>query len=155
MNQISRQLAAVHPSGEDIYLFTLSNPQGTIVKITDYGAIITSFIIKDEKGKDNDIVLGFDEIENYWSPAYLAHHPWFGCAVGRYANRIKDARFTLDGKDYQLTRTPGQGNEQLHGGINGFDKKIWTLINSGTKPFPFIEFSYVSPDGEEGFPGNL
>src|SRR5690349_14937278 len=98
MNQISRQLATVHPSGEDIYLFTLRNDQGTTVKITNYGAIITSFIIKDGKGRDNDIVLGFEDISMYWSPEYLAKHPWFGCAVGRYANRIKDARFELDGK---------------------------------------------------------
>jgi len=142
-------------NSKDIYLYTLQNQQGTTVKITNYGAIITSFIIKDKNDQENDIVLGFDDISSYWAPEYLAKHPWFGCAVGRYANRIKDAKFELDGKVYQLTRTPGQGNEQLHGGIDGFDKKFWTFINSGNDPHPFLELSYLSVDGEEGFPGDL
>ena len=139
--------------GEDIYLFTLSNTMGTEVIITNYGAIITSFKIKNKDGTVNDIVLGFEKVEDYCSDEYLKQYPWFGCAVGRYANRIKNAEFSIDGKKYLLSKN--RGNDQLHGGLNGFDKKTWQFISSGEKPQPFLELKYVSKDGEEGFPGNL
>src|SRR4051812_6059275 len=111
MKTVSSQFMLTHPGGEDIYLFTLTH-QSTRVCITNYGAIITQFVIKMPDGTMNDIVLGFEDISEYWSPAYLAEHPWFGCIVGRYANRIKDAQFMLDGKTIQLTRNNGRA--QLH-----------------------------------------
>src|SRR5437870_8781041 len=112
-------------NSEDIYLFTLYNKRDTVVTITNYGAIITSIKIKMDDGSTNDVVLGFDKVEDYWSPGYLAKHPWFGCAVGRYSNRIKNACFELDGKMYYLSRN--NGDEQLHGGVQGFDQKFWQL----------------------------
>ncbi|HEY6063582.1 MAG TPA: aldose epimerase family protein [Chitinophagaceae bacterium] len=150
---ISQQYCLRHSSGEDIYLFTLRNATGTEVIITNYGAIITSFKIKNQDGTVNDIVLGFDQVEDYWSADYLQQYPWFGCAVGRYANRIKNSEFSIDGKKYSLSKN--KGPDQLHGGINGFDKKVWTLVSSGEIPHPFLELGYKSTDGEEGFPGNL
>jgi len=153
MDMLSRRFCLTHPSGEDIYLFTLRNGTGTEVQITNYGAIITAFRVRNKKGAFNDIVLGFEKIEDYWSPAYLSQHPWFGCAVGRYANRIKNASFELQGKKYELARN--HGNEHLHGGIDGFDKKVWKFIVSGESPQPFLELGYTSRDGEEGYPGNL
>jgi aldose 1-epimerase len=148
-----QQYCFKHSSGEDIYLFTLSNDKGTEVIITNYGAIITSFKIKDKNEQWNDIVHGFDKVEEYWSSEYLEQYPWFGCAVGRYANRIKDSVFSIGEKKYFLSKN--KGNDHLHGGINGFDKKLWTLVSSGETPHPYLELGYKSKDGEEGFPGNL
>ena len=150
---VSLQYCFANSSHEDIYLFTLSNTQGTEVVITNYGAIIMSYKIKDADGIFNDLVLGFDKVEEYWSADYLQQYPWFGCAVGRYANRIKNAEFRIDGKKFQLSKN--RGTDQLHGGINGFDKKTWQYISSGETPHSFLELKYISMDGEEGFPGNL
>jgi aldose 1-epimerase len=150
---VTQQYELTNSSGEDIYLFTLRNATGTEVIITNYGAIITSFKIKNQDGIMNDIVLGFDKVEDYWSADYLQQYPWFGCAVGRYANRIKNSEFIIDGKKYSLSKN--RGNDQLHGGLNGFDKKIWQFVSSGETPYPFLELKYLSKDGEEGFPGNL
>jgi len=139
-----------HNNGEDIYLFTLRNAVGTEVSITNYGAIITSFKIKMPDGKLNDIVLGFDKAEDYFSPVYLNHYSYLGAACGRYANRIKNGRFTINGNEYKLTQN--MSNDQLHGGHEGFDKKVW---NVSIENDSFIQFTYLSKDGEEGFPGNL
>lgn len=140
-------------SGEDIYLFTLCNEKGTEASITNYGAILTSFKIKDKNGSIQDIVLGFDTVKEYKGKEYLENYPWFGAAVGRYCNRIKDARVEIDGRQYEVSKNKGADN--LHGGFSGFDKKYWKLQSSGEAPFPFVELVYNSPDGEEGFPGNL
>ena len=146
----SQQFCFTHSSGEDIYLFALYNNRDTEVLISNYGAIITSFKIKNPVGIFNDIVLGFDKMEDYLAPDYLKAYPWFGSAVGRYANRIKNASFGIDGKEYQLSKN--NGNDQLHGGVEGFDKKVWQLVSFTANT---LELSYTSPDGEEGFPGNL
>jgi len=150
---VQQKYSCKHSSGEDIYLFTLSNAKGTEVFISNYGAIITSFKIKRNDGSVNDIVLGFDKMEDYWAPGYLQQYPWFGAAVGRYANRIKDASFELDGEKYNLTKN--NGDQILHGGKEGFDKKLWQPIAYGDQPHVFLELKYTSPDGEEGFPGKL
>lgn len=150
---VSRHFCYSYSPGEDIYLFVLCNEGGSEVSITNYGAIITSFKVKNRAGVLTDIVLGFDRPEDYHSPAYLQQYPWFGCAVGRYANRIKNAAFSLDGKPYQLTKN--NGHDQLHGGYGGFDKRVWQYIASGIDPCPFLELGYKSADGEEGYPGNL
>ena len=142
-----------HTTGEDVYLFKLRNAIGTEVCITNYGAIISSFKIKLANGEVNDIVLGFDKIEDYLGESYLKQYPWFGAAVGRHANRIKNAEFDIDGINYRLTENIE--NSQLHGGNEGFDKKVWRFRGQGETPQPWLELKYISKDGEEGFPGNL
>jgi len=139
--------------GEDIYLFSLINKHGTVVSITNYGAIITAFKLKTDDGPFNDIVLGFDEVKDYFSENYLKHYAYLGAACGRYANRIKNGRFVLDGKEHQLTQN--MGKDILHGGKEGFDKKTWEVISFTESPDPTLELKYLSRDGEEGFPGNL
>lgn len=150
---VQKQYCFKNSAGEDIYLFTLRNAKGTEVIITNYGAIITSFKIKNSDGSINDIVLGFDKVEDYWSEDYLRQYPWFGCAVGRCANRIKDSSFEIDDKKYLLSKN--RGTDHLHGGIIGFDKKIWQFAASSNDPVSCLELKYMSPDGEEGYPGNL
>ncbi|MGB3154210.1 MAG: aldose epimerase family protein [Chitinophagaceae bacterium] len=142
-----------HSPCEDIYLFTLSNSKGTEVLITNFGAIITSFKVKNNTGTVNDLVLGFDKPRDYLNPDYLQQYPWFGCVVGRYANRIKNGEIVIDEKNYTLSKN--RGSDQLHGGTEGFDKKVWQVVSLGDSPCPFLELRYLSPDGEEGFPGNL
>jgi aldose 1-epimerase len=137
---------------KDTYLFTLENRNGSQVKISNYGAIITSYRVKTINGDFNDIVLGFDNLEDYRAPAFLAQYPWFGCAVGRNANRVKNAEFILDGKKIELTKN--NGNHQLHGGIEGFDKKTWKPLEESFTDNSITLF-YQSPDGEEGYPGTL
>src|ERR1700741_1727160 len=104
MENLNGQYCFKHLSGEDIYLFTLNNTKGTEVCITNYGAIITSFKIRRADGTINNIVLGFDKVENYLSDEYLAGYPYFGAAIGRYANRIKNGEFNIDGKKYILKK---------------------------------------------------
>lgn len=147
---IEKKICFKHSGGEDIYLFTLRNARGTEVDISNYGAIITSFKVTMPNGSFNDIVLGFENVEDYLAENYLKHYAYFGAACGRYANRIKNGLFSIDGKEYQLTQN--MGSDILHGGKEGFDKKAWQVLsvaNSG------VEFKYISKDGEEGFPGNL
>ncbi len=150
---VKKQYCYTDSSGQDVYLFTLTNLSGTEVLITNYGAIITSFRIKSKEGAVNDIVLGFDKVEDYTNESYLAHYPWFGCAVGRNANRIKNAQFIIDKKEYLLSKN--NGNDHLHGGVNGFDKKVWRLVKIEESPISSLELKYSSPDGEEGYPGKL
>ncbi|MBC7872660.1 MAG: galactose mutarotase [Ferruginibacter sp.] len=142
-----------HTSGGAIFLFNLQNATGSEVLITNYGAIITSIKIKQTDGTVNDIVLGFDKPEEYVAEDYLRDYPWFGCAVGRHANRIKNAEFELNGKKYHLTKNSRY--DQLHGGDGGFDRRVWEFAGQGTTPQPWLSLTYKSPDSEEGFPGNL
>lgn len=144
------QIFCCNKQGEDIYLFTLRNALGTEVSISNYGAIITSFKVKQENGMVNDIVLGFDKMEDYFSQEYLNQYSYFGAACGRYANRIKGGHFSIDGINYPLSQN--MGTDQLHGGQEGFDKKVWQLISFKASS---LELKYLSKDGEEGFPGNL
>ena len=153
MNNNTGNYCFTHTSGDDIYIFSLQNKKGTEVRITNYGAIITSFKLRNSDGSVNDIVLGFEKVQDYFARDYLEQYPWFGAAVGRHANRIKDAAFELDGNKYQLSKN--RENVQLHGGITGFDKKVWQFIGQGNTPHPWLELQYKSADGEEGFPGNL
>jgi aldose 1-epimerase len=150
---IQKKFCFKNSKGEDIYLFSLINKHGTIVSITNYGAIITEFKVKTKNDSFNDIVLGFDNVEDYLSANYLKHYAYLGAACGRYANRIKNGKIILDGKEYQLAQN--MGNDILHGGIEGFDKKIWEVVLVNENPNSAIELKYLSKDGEEGFPGNL
>lgn len=137
------------PDGTQIDLFTLTNPNGIRARIMTYGATLVSLETPDRDGNLTDIMLGFDTLEGY-----LTDHPYFGVIVGRYANRIGKGKFTLDGVEYTLATNNGENH--LHGGIKGFDKVVWKLeeIKAGGDE-AFVTLSYVSKDGEEGYPGNL
>ena len=134
--------------GKPVYLFTLSNKNGITFKITNYGGIITHILVPDKNGKMGDIALGYDSLKGY-----LEATPYFGAIVGRYANRIAKGRFVLDGKSYQLA--VNNGNNTLHGGIKGFDKVVWEASESSDSAGVSLILSYLSKDGEEGYPGNL
>src|ERR1044071_5720012 len=107
------------PDGSTAHLFTMRNSKGMTVKATDYGCIITEILVPDRNGKIGDVVLGFDNLDQY-----LKGHPFFGAIAGRYANRIAEGKFSLDGKEYTLATNNGKNH--LHGGKVGFDKKLWT-----------------------------
>ncbi|MES2652254.1 MAG: aldose epimerase family protein [Bacteroidota bacterium] len=138
---------------KEVIAVELRNNKGNFVKIFNYGTIINQFVVKNSKGEEQDIVLGFDQFEDYISPAYLESYPYFGAIIGRYANRIKDGKFTLDGVDHQLA-TNG-GSCCLHGGNIGFDRKVWDIIETSDQPRAKVTFQYFSLDGEESFPGDL
>ena len=137
------------PEGREVDLYTLTNSNGLKARITNYGAILVSLEVPDRAGKLADITLGFDTLEGY-----LGEHPYFGAIVGRYANRIGNAKFTLNGVEYTLAAN--NGDNHLHGGLKGFDKVIWKLDDLKTEGrSAIVKLSYVSEDGEEGYPGNL
>jgi aldose 1-epimerase len=133
------------PDGTAVDLYTLTNANSLVAKVTNYGAIITELHVPDRDGKPGDIVLGFDNLQQY-----LKGHPYFGATVGRFANRIAKGRFTLDGKTYALATNNGPNH--LHGGLRGFDKRVW---HAEPQTGAAVEFTYTSPDGEEGYPGTL
>ena len=134
------------PDGTAVEIFTLKNTNGIELKAIGYGGIITSLRVPDRSGRLGDIVLGFDRLEDY-----LKDHPFFGAIIGRYGNRIAKGQFTLDGTTYRLATNNGPNH--LHGGLRGFDKVVWTTAPVAGKNA--IAFSRTSPDGEEGYPGNL
>jgi aldose 1-epimerase len=128
--------------------YTLTNSGGAEVKVITYGGIITSIKVADRNGQWGNVALGFDKLEDY-----LTKNPYFGNITGRYANRIAKAKFTLDGKEYTLEANNGVNT--LHGGKAGFDKKVWAAKEISGADGVGVELSYVSPDGEEGYPGAL
>ena len=134
------------PDGTAVSIYTLANKNGLGARITNYGGIVVSLETPDRNGDGADIVLGFNSLEGYLSNP----GPFFGALIGRYANRIARARFTLDGRPYQLQKN--DGDNTLHGGAHGFDKRVWT-----PRPLPDggLELTYLSRDGEGGFPGNV
>lgn len=137
------------PDGREVKIFTLTNKNGLKARVTEYGAILVSMETPDKAGKLADITHGYDTLEGW-----LTNTSYFGATVGRFGNRIKDGKFTLDGKDYTLAKNnePGGVPCALHGGLKGFDKVLWSgkpTANNG------VEFTYLSKDGEEGYPGNL
>lgn len=131
--------------GARVQLFTLTNSRGLVAKVSDYGTIITELHVPDRSGKTGDVVLGFDNLGQY-----LKGHPYFGCTVGRVANRIAGGQFTLEGKAYKLAINNGPNH--LHGGLKGFDKVVW---KAEPQPGAAVKFSYSSADGEEGYPGKV
>ena len=133
--------------GRKVNLYSLINKNGTEVKITNYGGTVTSWVAPDKSGKKNSVVIGFDSLQTY-----LRQPPYFGALIGRYGNRIGKGQFSLDGKTYQLATNNGKNH--LHGGKKGFDKSVWDVAPlSGNEPV--LNLSYLSKDGEEGYPGNL
>ncbi|MFM6948124.1 MAG: aldose epimerase family protein [Aquirufa sp.] len=146
---ISSQAFGTSRSGESVELYTLKNQNGLEVQIMTYGCIITKILCPDKNGQIEDVVLGFDTLEEYEKDS-----PFFGAAVGRYANRIAKGKFTLEGKEYQLV-AQNKGNH-LHGGLKGFDKVVWNVKDASSNDHEAkLVLTYLSKDGEEGYPGNL
>ena len=140
---LSREPFGRLPDGSLVERFTLAHPAGLTASILDYGGIVTALNFQGQ-----DVVLGFDGLE-----PYLERHPYFGCIVGRYANRIAGARFRLDGVEYSLFANDGPNH--LHGGCEGFDRKRWRAEVLQDKGGARLQLHYRSPDGEEGYPGTL
>jgi len=134
--------------GREVFLYTLVNNNGMKAEITNYGGIIVSLYAPDREGNLKDITLGFDNLEDYTGP-----HPFFGAIIGRHANRLEDASFTLNGVFYRLN--PNEGKNQLHGGLEGFDKKVWSSEIIGDSGQESLRLKYLSPDMEENYPGSL
>jgi aldose 1-epimerase len=143
-NDITQAPFGTLPDGRQVKQYTLTNNNGMVVRVLDFGGIITEIHVPDRDGKLADVALGFERLE-----PYLADSPYFGALIGRYGNRIARGRFTLDGKDYVLATNNGANH--LHGGDKGFDKVLWTASSSADG----LVLRYRSPDGEEGYPGNL
>ncbi|UCH63514.1 MAG: galactose mutarotase [Fidelibacterota bacterium] len=138
-----------HIDGEiPVYLYTLKNANGCEVRIADYGGIVVSLTVPDRTGKPSDVVLGFSTLDEY-----LKGHPYFGAIIGRYGNRIAKGRFALDGVAYTLAANNDENH--LHGGLKGFDKAVWQAEIIEGKEGQSLALSYLSKDGEEGYPGNL
>jgi aldose 1-epimerase len=131
---------------DSVFQYTLTNKSGMVVKILNYGGTVTDIITPDKNGKMGDVILGYESLDGYLQTG----NPYFGCLVGRYGNRIANAKFTLDGKEYTLA--VNNGPNTLHGGLKGFDKVIW---NVKLYTDSSVLLSYLSKDGEEGYPGNL
>ncbi len=134
--------------GKSANIYTLTNTRGMSVKITNYGATVVSIVVPDKSGNPADVALGYDTLEDY-----VDGTSYFGCVVGRYGNRIAQGKFTLDGKEYTLARNNGENH--LHGGIVGFNKKLWDAEELRENDAVGLVLTYLSPDGEEGYPGNL
>jgi len=135
-------------TGVPVDLFTLTNTNGLIVKITNFGGIITEIHTPDKHGIFTDISLGFDHLEPYYNDS-----PYFGALIGRFGNRIARGKFSLDGKTYQLATN--NGNNHLHGGVAGFDKVVWNASLFETANTVGVTLKYLSVDGDQGYPGNL
>ena len=136
------------PDGKSAQLYTLTNAAGMKVQITNYGGIITSLSVPDRNGVSADVVLGYDHLDQY-----IKSNPFFGALIGRYGNRIAAGKFSLNGETYTLA--VNNGVNHLHGGIRGFDKVVWDANTAQTEQAVSLKLSYLSVDGEEGYPGNL
>ena len=144
---IKNQSFGTVPEGP-VDLYTMTNTRGMEVRAMNYGGIIVSLRVPDKKGVLADLVLGFDTLD-----AYLNNMPYFGAIIGRYANRIANGKFALDGVEYRLARNNGMNS--LHGGLKGFDKVLWHSEQFENNHGIGVVFTYTSKDGEEGYPGNL
>jgi aldose 1-epimerase len=147
---IQKQPFGKTPDGHEVSLYTLTNAGGMEVKITNYGGTITSIKVPDRNKQFADVVLGFDSVEGYTQPKNTAY---FGALIGRYGNRLAKGTFQLDGKLFHVPTNDGPNS--LHGGPDGFNKKIWDAKIIQTTNGPALSLHYLSVDGEEGFPGNL
>lgn len=145
---IEKQDFGTTPDGKKVYLFTLTNNSGAKVKITNYGAAVVALIIPDRNGKMEDVVTGFENLEGY-----INDKSFFGVTVGRYGNRIANSKFKIDGIEY--TVTANEGENHLHGGNIGFFKAVWDAEPLETEEGPAVKLTLLSPDGDEGYPGNV
>jgi aldose 1-epimerase len=148
MSGITKQHWGALDSGEQIDLYTLRNSNGMEAAVTNWGGRLVTLKVPDRHGKFDDVVLGFDNLD-----AYVQKNPFFGALVGRYANRIANAQFALDGMVYKLPKN--NGPNAIHGGLKGFDKVEWSAREISREGAPALELKYLSKDEEEGYPGNL
>jgi len=146
--EVTKQGFGLTEDNQIVDIFTLSNSNGVEARIMEYGGILVSLKVPDRNGKIEDVVLGFNDLDKY-----LSGHPYFSTITGRYANRIDEGQFTLDGETYQLAQNNNQNH--LHGGNEGFDKKVWSGHAFRTTDSVGVEMSYFSENGEENYPGNL
>jgi aldose 1-epimerase len=144
----AKELFGKMPDGREVYAYTLKNKHGSKARFIEYGGTLVSLDMPDRNGAMVDVVLGFNTLEDY-----LKKSPFFGCITGRFANRIAKGRFTLNGQSYVLAANNGPNH--LHGGEQGFDKRLWEAEVGETEKGPFITFHDVSPDGDQGYPGAL
>lgn len=151
--KITKSLFGRTKDGIEVNLFTLENDNQVTVKITNYGAIITSIETPDKNGAITNIVCGFEKLETYLSDEYLGSYPYFGCICGRVCNRIAEGKFTLEGKNYSLA--VNNGPNHLHGGLIGYDRRLFAAEIIQDTEKVGVKLSYLSPDMEEGYPGNL
>ncbi len=145
---ITQRVFGTTPAGETVTEFTLTNQRGSVAKIINFGGIITELHVRDKNGNLGDVVLGFETLE-----PYLEKSPFFGALIGRVGNRIADAKFTLDGVAYNLAANNGPNS--LHGGVQGFDKKVWNAEPFENAKGQGLVLALLSEDGDQGFPGNL
>jgi aldose 1-epimerase len=136
------------PDGTSVELFTLTNAAGNVVTLTNYGAILVSVEVPDRAGNKANVNLGFSDLQGYLGP-----HPHFGSTIGRFANRIAGGQFAIDGQKYELA--VNNGPNHLHGGKIGFDKQVWQAATLDGPEAVGVRFTLLSPDGQEGYPGNL
>jgi aldose 1-epimerase len=145
---IEKTLFGKLADGKEIYAYTLKNPNGMVAKIINYGATVVTLSAPDKNGKFADVVLGYDNLDGY-----VKGTTFFGAIVGRYGNRIAKGKFTLDGKEYKLATNNGPNH--LHGGVIGFNKVVWNAEPIENPASPALKLTYVSKDGEEGYPGTV
>lgn len=146
--KITKELFGLTNEHKEVHKFTLQNDKDMTVSIIDYGGIVTSILVPDKTGNTGDVVLGFDNLDGY-----LGDHPYFGAIIGRFANRISGGRFTLNNQEYKLA--VNQNPSHLHGGLIGFDKKIWTAKALKSENAVSLHLALESAHMEEGYPGNL
>ncbi len=145
---IEKSAYGTTPKGDKIDSYKLKNQKGMEVDIMTYGGIITSLKVPNKDGKSEEVVIGFNNLEQY-----TKDNPYFGALIGRYGNRIAKGKFTLDGKEYQLAKNNGEN--ALHGGPEGFHRVVWTAVEAKGGDVATLKLKYVSKDMEEGYPGNL
>ncbi|MBC8084706.1 MAG: galactose mutarotase [Hymenobacter sp.] len=140
-------------AGAEAQLYTLTNAHGVKATISTFGGTLTSLLVPDKAGKLGDVILGFDDVDGYQSPEFRKSNPYFGALIGRYGNRIKGGKFTVEGKEYTLAKNNGPNS--LHGGKIGFDQVVWQAEPGTSAEGQTLKLTYQSKDGEEGYPGNL
>lgn len=145
---VSHQLFGLLPNQTPVQLFTLTNANKMVIKITNYGGIVTSIQVPDKNGHLGEVNLGFEKLEDY-----LSEQPFFGAIIGRYGNRIAKGKFSIDDTEYTLATNNAENH--LHGGHKGFDKMVWQAAPFENKETCGLILKYLSKDGEEGYPGNL
>jgi aldose 1-epimerase len=145
---ITQNIFGITPQGDSVIRYTLTNANGMQAKILNYGGIVQSIMVPDKNGNMGDVVLGFDSLSQY-----INQSPYFGAVIGRFGNRIARGTFSLNDSTYHLFINDGPNS--LHGGKQGFDKKIWEVTTASTDSTQSLKLHYLSKDGEEGYPGNL
>lgn len=145
---ITKKFYGKTPDGKEVDIFTLCNKNGMSTKIINYGGTITSLIVPNKNGKLDDVVLGYDKLEDY-----IKNNLFLGAIIGRHANRIENAKFKINNIEYNVAKNEGENH--LHGGFIGFDKVVWKAEVAQKGENEYLELYYFSKDGEEGYPGNL